>query len=234
MPYILSPPVPDGRSGVWGEGDAYHRSNIYEIEPDSLPPVHYDQHLLRPHSITHAEAPGHVVADGDRLDPYFDRPGFFYGWCLVIRLPDGYVEDEVAHRIYRVGADDLSPHLEGHGDISKILITADGTPRDEDGFHATHHVLVLDESAARLLVERPNFDLFGTSYRSTDYQPASTHRPIHNTIFQRAVILEYLDLNDVPSGRYFLSAFPVRLAGATESPATPVLYTQDEIAGRLR
>lgn len=41
-----------------GGGPAYEVENLSRIDgdPDS-PPVHYDQHLLRPHSITHAEAP---------------------------------------------------------------------------------------------------------------------------------------------------------------------------------
>ncbi|MPZ51771.1 MAG: hypothetical protein GEU79_03395 [Acidimicrobiia bacterium] len=232
MPYILSPPVPVGRSGVWGEGDAYLRSKIYEIKPGALPPVHYDEHLLRPHSITHAEAPGHVLKDGVNLDHYFARPQYFFGWTLVIRLPaGGYVEDEVAHRINRVRADDLAPHLEGHNDISKVLITAEDSPLDEDGFHASHHVLVLEESAAHLLIERPSFDLFGTSYRSCDYQPEGIDRPIHKILFERAVVLEYLALADVPADRYFLSAFPVRLDGSTESPLAPVLYTREELEG---
>lgn len=231
MPYILSPPVPTGRPGVWGEGDAYDRSNIYEIAEGSFPPVHYDEHLIRPHSVTHAESPGHVSSDGGGLDPYFDHPSHFFGLTLVVRLPSGgYAEDVTGHRLNLVTAEELAPHLDGHDDVSKILITADDTALDPDGYHAAHHVLVLTQEGARMLVDRPRFDLFGTSYRSTDYQPAGAERPVHRILFERAVILEYLDLARVPAGRYFLSAFPVRLAGATESPLTPVLFTEDEVA----
>lgn len=230
MPYILSPPITPDRAGVWGEGAAYEVTNIYAIDAPGPPPVHYDEHLLRPHSVTHAEAPGHVVAGGASLDPCFETGERFWGPALVVRLPaGGYVRKDEHALVNEVTAAQLAPHLEGHDDIAKILITAEDTPRDADGFHAVDHVLTLDEQAARMLVDRPRFDLFGTSYRSTDHQPGGSDRPIHRIVFERAVILEYLDLHRVPAGRYLLCAFPVRLAGATEAPVTPVLFTPEEL-----
>jgi kynurenine formamidase len=215
---------------VWGEGPVYERSTIYAIEDPAPPPVNYDAHLLRPHSVTHAESPGHVVAGGARLDPYLDAVHHFHGPALVGRLPaGGYRDAEDGTRVQEVPADVLAPHLEGHDDAAKILLTADDTPVDADGFHAADHPLVLAEDAAQLLLARPRFDLFGTSYRSTDHRPGSAERPIHRALFERAVLLEYLDLRGVPAGRYLLVAFPVRLAGATEAPVTPVLFTPDEL-----
>lgn len=233
MPYLLSPPVTTSREGVWGEGPAYERSSLYRIEDPGPPPVHYDQHLVRPHSITHAEAPAHVVAGGATLDDSFGDPSPFWGPALVVRLParDADITDpdtggEVVHE---VSPRELAPHLEGHDDVAKVLLTVEDAPVDRDGHHAVDHVMVLSEDAARMLVDRPRFDLFGTSWRSSDHRPGSDRRPVHRILFERAVILEYLDLRTVPAGRYFLSAFPVRLAGATEAPVTPVLFTAGEL-----
>lgn len=230
MPYVLSPPVTPSRGGVWGEGPAYEVNNIYGIETPGPPAVHYDQHLVRPHSVTHAESPGHIIAGGGGLDPFFDRGHHFWGSVLVVRLPPGgYRSTARGERVNEVSAEQLAAQLVGHDDVAKVLVTAEDTPVDEDGFHAVDHVLVLGEDAARLLIARPRFDLFGTSYRSSDHRPGSDERPIHRILFERAVILEYLDLRAVPAGRYVLCAFPVRLAGATESPVTPVLFTPDEL-----
>ncbi len=61
--------------------------------------------------------------------------------------------------------------------------------------------------------------------------PGSKQRPIHNTLFQKAVILECLDLAQVPEGRYFMSAFPIPLEGASEAPVCPVLFTANDLVG---
>lgn len=233
MPYLLSPPVTTRRQGVWGEGPTYERSNLYRIDDPGPPPVHYDQHLVRPHSITHAEAPAHVVAGGATLDVSFSDPSPFWGPALVVRLParDADTADSGGEAVHEVTPRELAPHLEGHDDVAKVLLTVEDAPVDGDGHHAVDHVMVLSEAAARMLVDRPRFDLFGTSWRSSDHQPGSDRRPVHRVLFERAVILEYLDLRAVPAGRFFLSAFPVRLAGATEAPVTPVLFTAAELSG---
>ncbi|MGF2075278.1 hypothetical protein, partial [Enterococcus casseliflavus] len=48
-------------------------------------------------------------------------------------------------------------------------------------------------------------------------------------LLPRAAVFECLDLRAVPEGRYFLSAFPLPLAGASESPVCPVLFTAAEL-----
>lgn len=232
MPYVLSPAVTTDRAGVWGEGPAYEVENLHRIDDPDPPPVHYDQHLLRPHSITHAEAPGHVMTDGGTLDEGFDELSPFWGPALVVRLPSRKPPsrrqgEPVVHEVAR---EELATHLEGHDGIAKILLTGEDVAVDRDGHHAVDDVLVLSPEAARLLADRPHFDLFGTSWRSSDHRPGSSERPVHRILFERAVILEYLDLRGVPGGRYFLSAFPIRLAGATESPLTPVLFRADELS----
>jgi arylformamidase len=68
------------------------------------------------------------------------------------------------------------------------------------------------------------------TWKSSDYKPGSAERPIHKTLFKKAVILECLNLSEVPEGMYFLNAFPLRIEGASESPACPVLFTKNELA----
>jgi kynurenine formamidase len=90
----------------------------------------------------------------------------------------------------------------------------------------------LSQSAAELLVDN-NIKLYGTSWKSSDFLPGSKERPIHNTLFKTALIMECLDLKDVPAGVYFMNAFPIALENSSESPVCPILYTKEEILAGL-
>ena len=83
--------------------------------------------------------------------------------------------------------------------------------------------------AAEYLISFDKFNLFGTSWKSTDFMPGSFERPIHNTIFKKALILEYINLNAVSEGEYFINCFPLNLEGASEAPVTAVLFDLNEL-----
>lgn len=96
--------------------------------------------------------------------------------------------------------------------------------------HDPQFALTLSAEAAEWLASNPKFSAYGTSWKSTDFQPVSRERPIHKIFLKSAIIYECLELTGVPDGEYFLSAFPLPLKGATESLVCPVLFTFDEIA----
>ncbi len=104
----------------------------------------------------------------------------------------------------------------------KILISTKDYPQNANGFHEPKYVITLTQEAAE------NFNLYGTSWKSSDYNPEKVERPIHNTLFKNGITLENLDLRSVPEGVYFMSAIPLPLVGASESPVAPVLFTKDE------
>jgi arylformamidase len=79
------------------------------------------------------------------------------------------------------------------------------------------------------LISKEGFKLFGTSWKSSDYAPGSLDRPIHKTLFKKAIILENLKLDHVPEGIYFMNAFPLPLKGSSEAPVVPVLYRKEEL-----
>lgn len=235
MPYILSPQIKVNQKGLWQEGMSYSKESIYKIDGQSLPPVNYDAHILKPHSLTHAEASLHTTADGKNLDSYFMQLNYFYGKCFVIKLQDKKYElIDKEKNIYKrvIQKQELEDHLKqikNPDQFSKILISTEDTPYNTDGYHKENYVLTLSQEAADYLVSFKNFNLFGTSWKSTDYQPGSKERPIHKTIFKKAIIFELLYLKDVPQGEYFFVGFPLRLEAASESPVTPVLFNYDEI-----
>lgn len=228
MPYILSPLITENSLPMWQEDAVYKKESLYSISQNKLPPVNYDKHIICGHSLTHAEAPKHIQNHGKTIDQYFEA-NYFYGKCTVIRLEGNKykkVDDHIFH--WEVSLKELQDSLDGMRP-SKLLITTNNYRKNKDGFHDPNYVLTLSKEAANWLIENPRFNLFGTSWKSTDHCPGSYERPIHSIIFQKAIILECLDLEKVPSGEYFLSAFPLRIEGASESPLTPILFTKDEL-----
>ena len=235
MPYVLSPLISEGSPGMWNEGSAYLKKSIYSIKSGKLPPVNYDEHTIRSHSMTHIETPAHTMKDGRKLDSYFNlNKHHFYGKTLVLKLVGNkYVDvgkgifhwvislSDIKNRLDSLGVTNLGP---------KVLISSLFCPLNKEGFHDPNYVLTLSQEAADFLISSPSFDLYGTSWKSSDFNPGSFERPIHNTIFKKALILENLNLKDVPEGIYFMTAFPLPFKDASESPVVPVLFTQEELS----
>ena len=232
MPHILSPIISKKLPGLWGEGRPYESATIYDIHnkaPNS-PSVQYESHLLKPHSLPHMDAPGHIIPGGHTIDWFFKENQFdrFYGKALVIRLkgnttaPHVVTLEELKSNVHRV--------TNKHTPPNRLLLTLDNYPSDENGLHSQNHPLVLSEAAANWLInENPKFCVYGTSWKSTDFQPGSKERPIHKILFSKNVgIFECLHMKDVPEGEYYWFAVPLPLENASESPVCPILLTDAE------
>ncbi len=234
MPYVLSPMIVEHSPGMWFEGHAYEKKSIYSIESGKIPPVNYDEHIIRSHSLTHLETPAHTQKDGKKLEYYYDQKlEYFYGETLVIKL-DGnhYKEIGNGHFHWVIEEGQIKERLNALGINSlpsKILITTNNYPENKEGYHDPQYVLTLSLEAAVYLTSGENFNLYGTSWKSSDFCPGKPERPIHNQLFTKAVILENLKLNQVPEGLYFMTAFPIPFYGASESPVVPVLFSYEEI-----
>jgi arylformamidase len=234
MPYVLSPIIKLDSPGMWSEGAAYEKKSIYSIESGKNPPVNYDTHILKPHSLTQQETPAHTQKDGKMLDLFYKEDlKHFYGQALVIKLSGNRykaVSNEISHWV--ISKEEIQERLEFLNIKqlpNKILITTENYPENTQGYHDPNYVLTLSQEAADFLVSNDNFDLYGTTWKSSDFNPGKAERPIHNTLFKNALILENLVLNEVPEGIYFMTAFPLPLQGASESPVVPVLFIKDEL-----
>jgi kynurenine formamidase len=219
---------------MWSEGLAYEKKSIYSIEPGRIPPVNYDEHILRSHSLTHLETPAHTMREGRKLDSFYkENLNHFYGKTLVIKLAGNRYEPKgngIFHWIMSV--DEIKERLNVHRIVSipdKVIISTEFYPTNAQGYHDPNYVLTLSQEAADFLISHSNFDLYGTSWKSSDFNPGKGERPIHNTLFKNALILENLNLKEVPEGIYFMTAFPLPLEDASESPVVPVLFTKEEL-----
>lgn len=234
MPYILSPKIVQHSPGMWAEGPAYEKKTIYSIDSGKLPRVNYDEHIIRSHSLTHFETPAHTIADGKRLDYYYQSPDYFFGKTLVLKLQGnryGSIGNGIYHWVASKQEIENRIHFLNVKHIpKKILISTEFYPQNGEGFHDPNYVLTLSQEAADYLISLQGFHLYGTSWKSSDYNPGKPERPIHNTLFKKAGILENLDLKKVPEGIYFMTAFPLPIGDASESPVVPVLFTKEELA----
>jgi hypothetical protein len=135
--------------------------------------------------------------------------------------------------IYRVSKEELCEavlSVTGSYDIPpRLLLSCDPVPLNSDGLHDPKYALVLSTKAAEFLCDHSRLVLFGTSWKSADFQPGSRERPVHKALLRKGAILELLDLSNVKPGKYFMVAMPIPLVGASEAPVCPVLFVKDDL-----
>ncbi|MGM0442614.1 MAG: cyclase family protein [Fibrobacterota bacterium] len=160
------------------------------------------------HAGTHIDAPYHFLDSGQTVDQL--DPALFCGPCSVV---------EVSAPV--ITAENLAPRLPDT--IERLLIKTDnsGFIGAEGAFR--HTFTALDVSAARLLRDR-DVCLAGIDYLSVESPDALPHAPVHTTLLNAGIIiLESIDLSEVPRGEYFLSALPLKIRGGDGAPCRAVL-----------
>jgi arylformamidase len=162
---------------------------------------------LGSHAGTHVDVPFHFVAGG--ADVLAVGPAPFVGPCRVVE----------AVGVPRVDAADVARLSPAAGE--RILFKTDNSAlwaRDE--FAADY--VYLTAAAAEVLAER-RVALVGWDYLSVEEFDAAD-APGHEKLLAAGVmILEGLNLADVPAGEYFLAALPLALAEGDGAPARAVL-----------
>src|SRR5690606_17009643 len=135
--------------------------------------------------------PAHTVRNGKRLEFFYQDLNFFFGQTLVIKLQGNRYEakgNDIFHWI--ISKDELQEKLNQLKSIpKKILISTEFYPLNNNGYHDPNYVLTLSQEAADLLISLDGFHLYGTSWKSSDFNPGQPERPIHNTLFKKAGIL---------------------------------------------
>ena len=162
------------------------------------------------HTGTHFDAPFHFVPGGKTVDQL--DPEALMGTCRVFEIP---TEDEI----------DVT-HLRGlriKGVTRALFKTANSKLwATRDDFY--EDFVYLTPTAAKFLVEM-QVKLVGVDYLSVEGYHAQG-APAHLALLGAGVIiLEGLNLADVPPGDYELIALPLKIAGADGAPARALLRT---------
>ena len=166
------------------------------------------------HTGTHVDAPNHFISGTKKL---IDLDlGVLIGECRVVEMKDD---------VMAIGPD----HVAGMEGISRILFKTRNSAfwNDfEQGFRKDF--TYIKPEAARMLTEG-HVKLVGIDYLSVEAFDAE-HPETHLTLLeQEVIILEGLDLREVPAGKYELICLPLKIAGGAGdgAPARTILRTVD-------
>lgn len=151
------------------------------------------------HNGTHIDAPRHFIKDGKTVD-MLPLSGFV-GDCFV------------AHHTGFMSAGDAAEIVtlaQQAGAFQRILIAGDS---------------VVTQQAAQIFADSKIL-LLGVESQSVG--PMDAPMAVHKILLsQDIVLLEGLVLENIPQGRYFLSAQPLNIAGAEGAPCRAILIGDD-------
>ena len=165
------------------------------------------------HTGTHVDAPNHFI-DGAKRVHEID-PEKLVGPCRVIQVPEDVVAIEPEH----VG--DIAG-------VCRVLFKTQNSSfwaEPELGFRTDFTYIT--PATAKLLVDNAVV-LVGIDYLSIEKSGSPGH-PVHITLLEKEiVILEGVDLREVPAGDYELICLPLKYDGATGdgSPARTILRSE--------
>ncbi len=162
------------------------------------------------HTGTHVDAPWHFVDKGKKLEQIpLSR---WVGPCWVAAFSD---------EVERIEPDNLNAAGIPSGTERLLLRTANSRLWRRQNHFETDYVGISPE-AARWVVDR-GIRLIGIDYLSIEpFEEPGFHA--HRTLLENEVlILEGLNLSEVPSGAYQLLCLPLRLAVGDGAPARALL-----------
>ena len=161
------------------------------------------------HTGTHVDAPAHFIEGARRIDAL--SLDVLIGRARVLRVPDDVseIDPEFINRC------DL-------GAVERVLFHTRNSTFWNEGFRKDFTHLLPE--AAQLLVDR-GIKLVGTDYLSIEKFHSGDHRTHRTLLANNVVIVEGLNLSEVPEGDYELICLPLKIAeGAGDgAPARAVL-----------
>src|SRR5216110_310274 len=161
------------------------------------------------HTGTHVDAPAHFIEGARKIDALSLE--VLIGPARVIRVPDDLTE--------------ITSEFLERGDLSgveRLIFHTRNSAFWNEGFRKDFTHLLPE--AAQLLVER-GVKLVGTDYLSIEKFHSGHHKTHLTLLANNVVIVEGLNLSDVPEGDYELICLPLKIADGSGdgAPARAVL-----------
>jgi len=165
------------------------------------------------HIGTHVDAPLHFLSDGRSVDQL--PLDVLMGLCYVVQLPDGV--DAITAEVL-----DGIPLAEGTTRILFGTRNSHGWASGETEFQPDF--VAITEDGAEWLVAR-GVQLVGVDYLSV--APYEDTVPTHRVLLQaNIIVVEGLNLSQVPRGFYDLYCLPLKLVGVEGAPARAILVSR--------
>lgn len=195
---------------VWPGDPAFELHQMGSLAEGA--PVNVTSLALAAHTGTHVDAPYHFTEDGATLEQVDLAPYWGLAQVVTVSKESGplFPADFAGYDLGR------APRLLVHSAASA------GDPR----VFPPAFVHPSPELADRL--GEVGVVLYGADAPSMDAQDSKELSGHHGLQRNGILILEGLDLTDVPDGLYELAAFPLKILGGDGSPVRAVLRTLDE------
>lgn len=170
---------------------------------------------LTTHTGTHVDAPAHMLDGGAGVDAI--APSVLVGPAVVVEV----------RGVRSIGVSELR-EMDWRG-VERVLFKTAGSGARETQPAPGEGFVALEEAAARFLASR-GILLVGVDCASVD-PPGSRDNAAHRALLEAGiVIVEGLDLSQVPAGRYELFCGPLKVAGGDGAPARVFLREPQEPA----
>lgn len=166
------------------------------------------------HTATHVDAPKHFSDAGASVDKL--PLDVLVGSALVVRFDDN---------VKSITRKDLE--RKNLGRHSRLLFATRNSRLqiDSDSFVPDYTYVAPD--AADYLVSK-GVRLVGVDYLSIEQFHSGHHRTHHTLLDNAIIIVEGLQLRDVPEGEYQLVCLPLAIAGCDGAPARAILLDGEE------
>ena len=165
------------------------------------------------HTGTHVDAPAHLFQNGKTINAI--SPEILIGNATVIPVPfnEGHITSDFLKSLPQP-----LPR--------RILFKTRNTQRWQmAGLHFTPDYVALEPEAAQFLVHS-GVQLVGVDGFSVDTFDAA-ELPVHRTLLSAGVVIvELLNLQQVPEGNYFLVCAPLKIEHADGAPARVFLFPE--------
>ena len=191
----------------WPGNPPYSRELILKIEAGDF--CNLSKLVMPTHVGTHVDTPAHYIATGKNLNEFpIER------WILPAHVAN--IKDNEVILPTELENLDIKP-----GD-ALLLKTANSTSgKSTSGVFSERFVYMSPESAD--LCVNKKVSLVGIDYTTVD-KFGNEDFPIHHKLLGNEIlILEGINLKDVPSGKYTLFCLPLKLKGAEGAPARAIL-----------
>mgnify|MGYP001063140969 CR=1 FL=1 len=170
---------------------------------------------LGAHTATHIDAPRHFVPGRKGID----------GLDLETLLGPAYVAEFSVNRVITVA--DLQT-LDLPAGTTRLLCKTKNSQHWQNPNHRFDREFIgLDADAARWLVEQ-GFQLIGVDYLGVErFEMIDQGAPAHHILLSaEIIILEGLDLSEVPSGLYQLVCLPIKILNGDGAPSRAILIKE--------
>jgi arylformamidase len=206
--YDISTPL-RSQMPIWDSGPAPTLDTLTHVERGDVATV--TSFSMGSHTGTHIDAPAHFVRGGATIDQL--PLSSLVGPALVVEhTGEGHI---TAGDLEAMGVD---------GSHARVLFTTVNQRLwDDDSFR--QDFVALAPSAALRLIEL-GVVLVGMDYLSIEAYEASECEIHHALLGAGVVVLEGVDLRDVPTGEYLLVCAPLKLVDAEGTPTRAFLLEQ--------